>query len=70
MMQAILRDGELLLPHSVGDGATVIPPDHPDYARLRDSAVDLDAMRGTPEQNRARADWLRHRLSNEVRRTA
>ncbi|GAA2628396.1 hypothetical protein SMC26_29305 [Actinomadura fulvescens] len=69
-MQAVLRDGELLLPHSVGDGVTVIGPAHPDYERLRAGAVDLDAMRPTPEQDRTRADWLRARLATEDRRTA
>ncbi|MFI0446986.1 hypothetical protein [Actinomadura sp. 6N118] len=69
-MQAVWKDGKLLLSPLIGDGAKVIPPDHPDYERLRQSAVDLDALRDTPEQNRARADWLRSRLAQSGRRSA
>jgi hypothetical protein len=70
MPQAILKDGELLLPHPIGDGVTLVTPDHPDYQELRDSAVDFAALRGTPEQNRAAADRLRAKLARQDRRTA
>ncbi|MFF5265036.1 hypothetical protein ACFY4C_39645 [Actinomadura viridis] len=70
MPQAILKDGELLLPHPVGDGVTLINPDHPNYQELRDGAIDWAALRGTPQQNRAAADRLRAKLARQDRRTA
>jgi hypothetical protein len=70
MTQAIFRDGQLLVPHDVGDGVIPISPDHPDYQRLYRDSVDYTALQGTPESNAAVAARMRAKLGGEQRRTA
>ncbi|MGK5556115.1 hypothetical protein ACSNOI_31310 [Actinomadura kijaniata] len=70
MAQAIRRDGLLLVPHDVGDGVTVIEPHHPDYERLAATAVDFDALRGTPRRDQELAERFRHKWARQERRTA
>ncbi|TMR02407.1 hypothetical protein ETD83_12760 [Actinomadura soli] len=61
MAQAVLKGGELLLPHDSGCGASVIPPDDPHYNALHaDSVVDED-LNGTPEENAAITTRWRHK---------
>ncbi|MFG2005022.1 hypothetical protein ACGFNU_38345 [Spirillospora sp. NPDC048911] len=70
MAEAVLRDGELLLPHDTGCGADVITPEHGDYERLRSAAVDDDALNGTPEEAAEIAARWRRKWALEDRRSA
>ncbi|GAA1558884.1 hypothetical protein GCM10009678_47420 [Actinomadura kijaniata] len=70
MAQAIRRDGLLLVPHDVGDGVTIVEPNHPDYERLASTAMDFDALRGTPQRNQELVERFRRRWARQERRTA
>lgn len=68
--QAVIKDGELLLPHDVGCGAEVIAPADPRYVSLHASAIRDEDLNGTPEQDAALAERWRAKWALEDRRTA
>lgn len=70
MAQAVLKDGELLLPHDAGCGASVITPDNPDYEALLADAVRDDGLGGTAQQDAEIAARWRHKWALQDRRTA
>ncbi|SEG94278.1 hypothetical protein SAMN04489712_1459 [Thermomonospora echinospora] len=68
--QAVIKNGELLLPHPVGCGAELITPDDPRYDDLLAHAVRDEDLNGTPEQNAALAARWAAKWAREDRRTA
>ena len=68
--QAVIKNGELLLPHDVGCGAELIRPDDPRYEALFAHAVRDEDLNGTAEQNAALAERWAARWALEDRRSA
>lgn len=68
--QAVIKNGELLLPHDVGCGAELITPDDPRYAALSAHAVHAEDLNGSAEQNGSLADRWASKWALEDRRTA
>ncbi|WP_157430025.1 hypothetical protein [Actinomadura oligospora] len=57
--KAVIKNGELLLPHPVGCGAELITPDDPSHDELHANAVHDEDLNGTREQDAALADrWF------------
>ncbi|GAA1587775.1 hypothetical protein GCM10009678_82750 [Actinomadura kijaniata] len=70
MSQTVIREGRLLLVADAGCGAaTPVPTDHPDYERLRATALDLDALAAPHPGDEALTARLRARVT-DTRRTA
>lgn len=68
--QAVIKHGELLLPHEFGCGAELIAPDDPRYGALSAGAVRDEDLDGTAEQSASLADRWRAKWAVEDRRTA
>jgi hypothetical protein len=68
--QAVIKNGELLLPHEVGCGAELIRPDDPRYVDLAIGAIRDEDLDGTPQDNAVLADRWRARWALDDRRTA
>lgn len=68
--KAVIKDGDLLLPHDAGCGAELISPDDPRYDELYVGAVRDEDLDGTPEQNTALAERWRRKWALEELRSA
>lgn len=68
--KAVIKNGELLLPHEVGCGAELITPDDSRYPGLHANAVRDEDLQGTPEHSSTLAARWRHKWALEERRTA
>jgi hypothetical protein len=68
--EAVIKGGELLLPHHVGCGAEVIGPDDPRYPQLVAGAIRDEDLNGTPEEDAAFADRWSAKWALQGRRTA
>lgn len=68
--QAVMKHGELLLPHDVGCGVKLVTPDDPHYPDLHADAVRDEDLRDSPARSAALAARWRHKWALEERRTA
>lgn len=66
-MRAILKAGQLLLPHDAGCGAEVITTSDPRYAALLGDAVRDEDLNGTLDED---AELAARWAAREHRRTA
>lgn len=68
--KAVIKNGELLLPHDAGCGAELITPDDPRYPALHADAVRDEDLQNRPERSSALAARWRRKWALDERRTA